>query len=236
MTYDNTAGAAFSETERTFHTPQDWTKYGCKSLVLYLFGDPNNTGQLYLKINGTKVLYNGAADDLKIRTWLPWAVDLASVGTNLQKITKLAIGVEGAGAKGKLLIDDIRLYPATATTITPTDPGTAGLVAHYKLDGDAKDAAGTHDGTLAGSPQFAAGKVGQAMSIIADSQYITVPYAADLSMNSFTVAAWVKYTDKSVWRGFLGTRLPGPVAESAVDAAGGTHAAAVGIVHGQVDS
>ncbi len=209
LTYANTAGAAYSETERVFDAPQDWTKYGCKSLVLYFFGDPNNTGQLYLKINGTKVLYSGAADDLTIRAWLPWAVDLASVNTNLQKVTKLAIGVEGAGAKGKLLIDDVRLYPAPAASVTPADPGTTGLIAHYKLDGDAKDAVGGHDGTATGSPQFVAGKVGQAMNIQADSQYITVPYATDLSMNSFTVAAWVRYADKSVWRGFIGTRFSG---------------------------
>ena len=150
LTYNNTAGAAYSETERTFNPAQDWTKHGCKSLVLYFFGDPNNTGQPYLKINGVKVPYGGSAADLLTRAWQPWAINLASVNTNLQKVTTLALGVDGAGAKGKLLIDDIRLYPVAAQTIAPAEPGTKGLVAWYKLDGDAKDAIGGHDGTPSG--------------------------------------------------------------------------------------
>ena len=210
LTYDNTAGAPYSETERVFEAPQDWTKGGCKSLVLYFFGDPDNTGQLYLKINGTKVLFSGAAEDLKIRAWLPWAVDLASVSTNLQKVTRLAIGVEGPSAQGKLLIDDVRLYPAPAATVMPVDPGTKGLVAWYKLDGDAKDAVGGHDGTLSGNPQpFVAGKMGQAFRVTDDITYVLVPYSPDLGMNTFTVAAWVNVTDLSAIRGILGTRIKG---------------------------
>ena len=32
--YDNSGEATYSETERTFDEPQDWTKYGVKSLSL----------------------------------------------------------------------------------------------------------------------------------------------------------------------------------------------------------
>jgi hypothetical protein len=39
-----------------------------------------------------------------------WNLDLASVGANLQSVTSLAIGVEGSGAAGLLLLDDIGLY------------------------------------------------------------------------------------------------------------------------------
>ena len=210
LMYDNTAPIASSEAERTFGTAQDWTKYGFKGLSLHFFGDPNNSGQLYVKINGTKVLYSGAAADLKIAAWMPWTVDLAAAGVNVQKVTKLAVGVEGSGAKGKLYVDAIGLYPSTAAVVTPVDPGTTGLVAYYKLDGDAKDSAGTHHGTLAGNPQpFLAGKLGQAFNVTADLTYITVPYAADLSMSTFTIAAWVKVTDKSGIRGILGTRFNG---------------------------
>ncbi len=210
LTYNNAAGAAYSETERVLDPPQDWTKYGCKSLALYFFGDPNNTGQLYLKINGVKVLYGGATADVKIAVWQPWVVDLASVGTNLQKVTKLAIGVEGAGTKGKLRLDDIRLWPAAAATVAPADPGTTGLVAWYKLDGDAKDSAGTHHGTLGGKPQpFVPGKVGQALNVTDDLTFITVPYSADLALSTFSVAVWVKFSDKNASRGILGTRING---------------------------
>ena len=210
LTYSNTAGAAYSEAERTFDTPQNWTQYGCQGLSLHFFGDPNNSGQLYLKINGVKVLYSGAAADLKIAAWLPWTVDLAAAGVSAQKVTKLAIGVEGAGSAGKLYVDEIALYPGVARVVTPVDPGTTGLVAYYKLDGDAKDSAGTHHGTLAGNPQpFVTGKLGQAFNVTADLTHITVPYSADFAMSTFTVAAWVKIADKAGNRGILGTRFNG---------------------------
>jgi hypothetical protein len=187
----------YSEAERTFGTALDWTQFGCKSVSLYFFGDPNNNGQLYLKVNGTKVLYTGAATDLKIAAWLPWTVDLASIGANLQKVTKVVVGVDGAGSKGKLLVDDVGLFPSTASTVMPADPGTKGLVAYYKLDSDAKDSAGTHHGTLAGNPSpFIAGKVGQAFNVTADLTYITIPYAADLAMTAYTISVWVKPSDR----------------------------------------
>ena len=58
-----------------------------------------------------KVPYDGAAGDLTLSIWRPWTIELASVGTDLQAVTSLAIGIEGVGAKGTLLLDDIRLYP-----------------------------------------------------------------------------------------------------------------------------
>jgi len=94
--------------------------------------------------------------------------------------------------------------------VTPADPGTKGLVAWYKLDGDAKDSAGTHHGTLNGNPQpFVAGKVGQAFRVTDDITYILVPYSADLGLNTFSVAVWVNVTDLAALRGIVGTRIKG---------------------------
>jgi hypothetical protein len=57
------------------------------------------------------------------------------VNTNLQSVTELEIGVDGSGASGVLLIDDIRLYPDAG----PADPGSSGLplVAWVSFHGDA---------------------------------------------------------------------------------------------------
>jgi len=63
---------------------------------------------LYLKINGTKVAYDGAPADIASTEWIAWDIDLASVGVNLTKVTTLTIGVEG-GETGLLYLDDIRL-------------------------------------------------------------------------------------------------------------------------------
>jgi hypothetical protein len=206
--YDNSAGATYSETERTFDS-QDWTLYGLKSLSLSFFGSASNTGvgKLYVKINNTKVVYGGAAADLTIAAWMPWTIDLASTGASLKKVTKLVVGVEGAGAAGSLFIDEIRLFPSAAKTVVPADPGTTGLIAYYKFDGDAKDSAGTHHATPSGSPGYAAGKVGQALNMTGDLQYVTVAYAADLAMNTFTIATWVNVSDTTGLRGILGTRF-----------------------------
>ena len=148
LAYDNTGTAQTSEATRTFGAAQDWTASGVKSLSLFFYGDPANTGQLYVKINNTKVLYNGSAADIQGKQWQPWNIDLSAVGGNLGNVTKLTIGIEGTGA-GTLYIDDIRLYPRTLTLLTPTDPGKTGLLAEYTFDSSAADSSGRgHHGTF----------------------------------------------------------------------------------------
>ncbi len=203
-------GKTTSEATRTFDSPQDWTKHGIRSLCLYFSGRTDNGGaRLYVRINnGAKLFYPGDADDLKQPIWMALIADLATVGADLSSVNTLTIGVEGAAATGTLLIDDIGLYPMTGELITPAEPSTSGLLARFRLDGDAKDAAGSHDGTLVNMPMFVAGKDGQAMNVNLD-QYVTIPYSADLSLNSFTVAAWVNVSDIAGARGILGTRFGG---------------------------
>ncbi|MHC4462302.1 MAG: LamG domain-containing protein [Planctomycetota bacterium] len=110
LAYDNTGTAVHSEAERTFAVGQNWTKAGAVTLVLYFHGTEGNTGQLYVKVNDSKVVYDGDAGDIAKPQWQQWNIDLASVGMNLQNVTKLAIGINGTGASGKLYFDDIRLY------------------------------------------------------------------------------------------------------------------------------
>jgi hypothetical protein len=108
--YNNQGGASLSEAVRTFTAPQDWTRSGVKTLVLYFQGATDNTaGRIYVKINNTKVIYGGAASDIAQPIWIQWTIDLAQVGTDLTKVTKLAIGVDNGGI-GLLYFDDIRLY------------------------------------------------------------------------------------------------------------------------------
>jgi hypothetical protein len=108
--YSNTGGAAYSEAERTFVVPQNWTASGVQTLVLYFHGTEGNTGQLYVKANGSKVAYGGDAGDVAKPQWNQWSIDLASFGAGLQNITTLAIGVDGNGASGTLYVDGIGLY------------------------------------------------------------------------------------------------------------------------------
>ncbi|MBL7186989.1 MAG: LamG domain-containing protein [Phycisphaerae bacterium] len=108
--YNNTT-AGVSEVVHSFAPAQDWTDHGIQTLSLWFFGDPTNApGQLYVKINGVRANYDGGVGSLVIPGWQVWNLDLASVGANLQSVTSLAIGVEGSGATGILLLDDIGLY------------------------------------------------------------------------------------------------------------------------------
>jgi len=114
--YDNAGAVTTSEANRTFAPAQDWTRGGAKTLVLFFYGDPANAaGQMYVKINGTKVVFSGSKA-VTTAGWTQWNINLASTGVNLKSVTKLTLGVEGSG-KGQLLIDDLLLYadaPAAA--------------------------------------------------------------------------------------------------------------------------
>ena len=101
----------------------DWSKGGAQFLVLWFYGDPNNatTEQMYMKINGTKVDYDGDPALVAAQVWTMWSVDLASHGINLNNVSTLTIGLERTGAtggSGMILLDDIQLY-------TPVDEQAA---------------------------------------------------------------------------------------------------------------
>jgi len=193
MSYDN-AAAGMSEAELAL--AQNWTTSGVKSLSLYFHGAADNTGQLYVKINGTKVPYDGDAADIARAGWQPWNIDLSTVGGNLSNVTSLIVGIEGAGAAGVVYIDDIRLYPNAPEYITPVEPSDEGLVAYYAFEGNANDDSGNgNHGTLNGDVQFAAGHDGSALDCDGVDDYVsTGKSASDLGIGGNsprTVSSWV---------------------------------------------
>ena len=108
LNFDN-GTAALSEATRTFDAAMDWTGHGVQSLVLYLNRGADNTGgQVYVKINDTKVVYPGGAAALPPELWTQWTLDLSAVA-DAASVRSLTIGVEGAGAMGVLYVDSIRL-------------------------------------------------------------------------------------------------------------------------------
>ena len=112
--YDN--NLKYSQAERALSPAQDWTRNGIKALSLCFYGDPNNAvEQMYVKINDSKVVYDGDPAAVKKGLWTRWNIDLASSGANLANVTKLAVGFGDetnlkAGGSGKVFFDDIRLY------------------------------------------------------------------------------------------------------------------------------
>ncbi len=169
VTYDNASTFSFSEVTRTFNTAQDWTADGIKSLRIFLRGTIDNTGQLYLKINNTKVPYTGGAADIAKPVWLSWDIDLSTVGGNLSKVTKLTIGIEGAGSAGIVYIDDIRLYP---TTPAPAKPAVIASVTRANgQTGTRTDASPFTTFTESTTPVFVAGGLQDGAYVFSDRPY-----------------------------------------------------------------
>jgi hypothetical protein len=111
------ANAGAGKSEATLDLDQDWDTSGIQVLSLAFYGQVGNSGNLYAKVNDAKISYGGSASSLTIEAWQTWNIDLTSVNTNLQRVTSLTIGVEGASAQGLFYIDDIRLYPSAPAPI-----------------------------------------------------------------------------------------------------------------------
>jgi len=194
--YDNTTTAVMSEATRTFTDAQDWSKGGIKGLTLTFSGESNNVAQqMYVKINGHEVPYDGSADNLTKSAWQMWYIDLTLL--SVSNVTELTIGFKRIGASGGLgtvLIDAVRLYARDRQLVTPVDPGTAGLVGHWKFDegggATAFDETGNgHDGAINGA-QATEGQIGEALLFDEIDDHVSVPdfdYGTD-----YTIAFWLK--------------------------------------------
>ncbi|MCF7972880.1 MAG: LamG domain-containing protein, partial [Phycisphaerae bacterium] len=194
--YDNTGGA--SQTDRIWSTPQDWSKNGIQTLVINVYGDPNNTGgPVYAKINGKKVTYPETAD-FKLPVWHLWSIDLASLGIDLTAITSLSIGVEGSGS-GMILIDDIGLYREAPSLIT----------AWYSLENNTQDVSGNgHDGVAVGDPVYVTGTEGMGLLFNGSSQYVDLgSYDPSEGTGQLSVSLWAKWQGlNGGYQGLIGKR------------------------------
>lgn len=199
MQFDNSS-APHSEATRSFDSPLDFTASGVQSLVLYFHGSSANTGgRFYVRINDTKVAYEGDADVLQRLGWHKWTIRLSDVsGTDLSRVNSLTVGVDNGG-QGMVYVDDIFLSPELSELITPVQPGTDGLVAHYALEGNVNDSTGQHPGTVMGLVTYEAGAEGQALVLSGlANDYVTIAgyqgivADADGVQQPFSVACWFK--------------------------------------------
>ncbi len=195
--FNNTNGVSLSETEITFAQAQDWSANGIKSLSLFFYGDPGNRGQLYLKINGTRIDYVGLPDALQRTQWLPWNIDLSQLGGTRGNVTSLTMGIDGSGASGVIYIDEIYLYPKAAVLIEPVMPADSdpNLVAYYEFNGNADDSQGHYPGTVAGEPEYLAGQAGQtgqAIRFDGVDDHVVYDFVQDEVWSAYSVSLWVK--------------------------------------------
>ena len=206
LTYDNSV-ASFSEVTAStadLSVGQNWTKGDARTLVLWYYGDPNNssTEQMYVKINNTKVIYEGDSNNLVKQRWTQWNIDLASLGINLNNVTTLGIGFERTGAtggSGTVFIDDIRLYRSAPPVPIAVDPGTDALVAYYKFENNVQDSSGNgFNGTIAGNPTYIQSLAGYGMALQLDGvdDYVDCGNNASFDITEqITLTAWVNTSD-----------------------------------------
>ncbi|NQV32239.1 MAG: discoidin domain-containing protein, partial [Phycisphaeraceae bacterium] len=200
--YTNSGGVA-SQTERPFKAPQDWTIGGAKTLSIAFNGQAGNTGTMFVIINNEKVTYQRDIGNISRGAWQAWNVDLSTVNTALSDITKLTLGVEGAGASGMILFDDIRVFAKAGEILTPVDPGTNGLVGAWSFDegsgSTAIDGSGHgRNGTLVDAT-WDTGIQGSALSFNGASSYVNIDdykgiNAIDAVQQAFTISNWIKTT------------------------------------------
>jgi len=190
LSYDN----AFGPSEAILSLDgQDWSASEVQTLSLAVFGAQGNTGQLYVKVNNTKVMYDG---DVTQAQWLPWLIDLTALSA-LQNVNSLTLGVDGANAAGMLYIDDIRLYPRPIEFITPVEPDAAALLVHYAFDEGAGDQATDASGqgnhaAIMGQPQWVSGIEGSAIYFDGTNDYVSAEKSLLSGLGQFTLACWIK--------------------------------------------
>jgi hypothetical protein len=191
----NNATAGVSEVVRTFTPARDWTANDMQTLSLSFVGSGTNLpGQLYIKVNGVQVNYPGNQSNLALAGWQTWNIPLATINANPSNVTSMAVGIQGAGATGTLILDNIRLYSYPAETITPVQPDPAGLMLHYAFEGNTNDSAGANHGTAFGSPTYVMGKADQAIMLDGLDDYVAIDnfsYAKG-GHAEITVSAWIR--------------------------------------------
>jgi hypothetical protein len=120
--YNNEDKPYYSQTSRTWPTPQDWTLNGMDTFELYFRGASDNSGvQLYLSIEDdtgqiTAMIHpdSNAVLDEQWQQWSIPLVDLIADGIDVTSIRKLLIGIgdldnpqsEGIGI---IYVDNIRV-------------------------------------------------------------------------------------------------------------------------------
>ncbi|MDH7600166.1 MAG: discoidin domain-containing protein [Sedimentisphaerales bacterium] len=184
-----------SETTCRFDPAQDWTAGGLRYLVLYFMGEATNApGQLYLKVNGQQVNYPGKPEDITLKRWRQWVVDLSGL-SGLRSVSTLTIGLNSSGS-GKIYLDDIRLYRYSPSIGVPTDPGTVGLAAAYSFEGNCQDISGNGlHGTAMNGPTYLTGRSGKCISFDGTNDYVELPIGNLIaSSSSITISVWVNWS------------------------------------------
>ncbi len=118
LAYDNSGTPFYSEADRVFDEPQDWTAGGADSVRLFVRGNATNAAEaLYVRLEdsaGRSASVSHADPDVALATeWQSWTILLTEFGqVNAAAIEKVSVGVgnrtsPAAGGTGTIYVDDI---------------------------------------------------------------------------------------------------------------------------------
>jgi len=197
----------------------DWAKGGTQTLVLWFYGRPGNatTERMYVKINGSKVLYGGDPVDLARPQWTQWSIDLAALGVNLGNVATLSIGFERTGAtggSGTILIDDIRLYrqaPPVPAEVVWVEAETGTVTAPTRLFDDPNASGGRYVSTEPGTAD-----AGSAPPY--PSGTVSIPFTVQGGTYTLRFRIGFPGGDDSCW-----VRIPDATTQSPVHSSGWVH-------------
>jgi hypothetical protein len=125
LDYNNVLPPFYSEAEREWSPPQDWTTHGGDTLVLFVRGKSRN--------DASRPLYIGLVDQtgkggfvissdpgiLTATVWNQWRIPLSQFGVNAAAVRKLVIGIGNRahpvqGGAGLIYIDTIKVIRSAA--------------------------------------------------------------------------------------------------------------------------
>lgn len=81
----------------------------------------------------------------------------------------------------------------------PVNGSGTGASAAYAFEGNAVDHAGSHHGTIIGTPSYLGGRRGQAIHLNGSTDQVTLP-AAVANHADITIAAWVRWSGGAIWQ------------------------------------
>jgi hypothetical protein len=131
----------YSEVERSFNPPQDWTEQGVEALVLYFrCGSDNDTEQMYVGLEDDVLGFGAVKASADANDANEWNIDLNDPCfqfVNMNSISKIYIGfgkredIIPRFTTGTTWFDDIRLYPPRCCPDCPDCAAPQGDIAGY---------------------------------------------------------------------------------------------------------
>jgi hypothetical protein len=161
-------------------------------------------------VSGTTTVTAAATDSVGVQS-VQFRVDGANVGaadtTSPYSFSWNTTSVSDGTHRLSAVARDAAGNTRTSSDVTVT-VDNIGLVAAYGFEetsgSTVTDQAREHDGTISGASRTGAGRFGRALTFDGVNDWVTVPHASDLNLNSaLTVEAWVRPSALTNWRTVL---------------------------------